>query len=76
MEVVAGVIEYEEHAGVSWVGGDFIEVDDAVELIGGADPLIDCLAHLFAGGRLVFCSDEGCEGGSVDLDAVGMGSDG
>ena len=76
MEVVAGVVEDKEHAGVSGVGGDFVEVDDAVELIGSADPLIDCLAHLFAGGRLVFCSDEGCEGGSVDFNAVGVGSDG
>jgi len=74
--VVAGVVEDEKHAGVGGVGGDFVEVDDAVELVGGADPLVDGLAHLFAGGGLVFGSDEGREGGSVDLDAVGVGSDG
>ena len=76
MEVVAGVVEREEHAGVGGVGGDFVEVDDAVELVGGADPLVDGLAHLFAGGGLVFRSDEGCEGGAVDLDAVGVGAGG
>ncbi len=76
VEVVAGVVEDEEHAGVGGVSGDFVEVDDAVELVGGADPLVDGLAHGFAGGGLVFCADEGREGGSVDLDAVGVGSDG
>ena len=45
MEVVAGVVEREKHAGVGGVGGDFVEVDDAVELVGGADPLVDGLAH-------------------------------
>ncbi len=29
MEVVAGVVEREEHAGVGGVCGDFVEVDDA-----------------------------------------------
>ena len=76
VEVVAGVVEREEHAGVGGVGGDFVEVDDAVELVGGADPFVDGLAHLFAGGGLVFCADEGCEGGSVDLDAVSVGAGG
>ena len=58
------------------IRGDFVEVDDAVELIGGADPLVDGLAHLLAGGGLIFCADEGCEGGSEDFDAVGMSAGG
>ncbi len=76
MEVVAGVVEGEKHAGVGGVGGDFVEVDDAVELVGGADPFVDGLAHVFAGGGLIFRSDEGCEGCAVDLDAVGVGAGG
>ena len=56
------------------VGGDFVEVDDAVKLVGGADPLVDGLAHLFTGRGLVFCSDEGREGGPVDFDSVGVGA--
>jgi len=61
---------------VSWVGGEFVEVDDSVELIGGADPLIDGLTHSFACGRLVFCADERGEGCADDLDAVGVGTSG
>ena len=76
MEVVAGVVEREEHAGVGGVGGEFIEVDDAVELVGGADPFVDGLAHVLAGRGLVFCADEWCEGCAVDLDAVGVGAGG
>ena len=30
VEVIAGVVERQEHAGMSRVGGDFVEVDDAV----------------------------------------------
>ena len=55
------------------VGGDFVEVDDAVELVGGADPFIDCLTYLFPSGRLILCADEGGECGSEDLDAVSVG---
>ena len=58
------------------IRGDFVEVDDAVELIGGADPLVDGLAHLLAGGGLIFGTDEGREGGAEDLDAVGMSAGG
>lgn len=76
MEVVAGVVEDEEHAGVSGVGGDFVEVDDAVELVGGAYPFVDGLAHFFAGWGLIFCSDVGCEGCTENLDAVGVGAGG
>ena len=76
VEMVAGVVEREEHAGVGGVGGDFVEVDDAVELIGGADPFVDSLAHLLAGGGLVFCADEGCERCADDLDAVSVGAGG
>ena len=72
MEVVPGVIEGEKHAGVGGVGGDLVEVDDAVELIGSANPFVDGLAHLFAGWRLIFCADEGCKGCSDDLDSVGV----
>ncbi len=76
VEVVAGVVEREEHAGMGGVRGDFVEVDDAVELVGGADPLVDGLAHLFTGGGVVFGSDVGREGCAVDLDAVGVGAGG
>jgi hypothetical protein len=76
VEVVAGVVEDEEHSGVSGVGGDFVEVDDAVELVGGSDPVVDGLAHLFASGGLVFRSDEWGEGRADDLDAVGVGAGG
>ncbi len=74
VEVVAGVVERKEYAGVCGVGGHFVEVDDAVELVGGANPFVDGPAHLLAGGGLVFCSDEGCEGCAVDLDAVSVGA--
>src|SRR5579871_271304 len=56
---VAGVAGVEVVAGVGcggedgWVRGvlrGFVEVDEAVELVGGADPLVDGLAHGFAGG--------------------------
>ena len=30
VEVIAGVVEGKEHAGVGGVGGDLVEVDDAV----------------------------------------------
>lgn len=76
MEMVAGVVERQEHAGVGGVGGGLVEVDDAVELIGGANPLIDGLAYGFAAGGLIFCTDEGSEGCSDDLDAVGVGAGG
>jgi hypothetical protein len=74
VKVVAGVVGGEEHG---WVGGilsDFVEVDDAVELGGDANPLVDGLAHGFAFGGLVFGSDEGGEGCADDLDAVGVGA--
>ena len=76
VEVVAGVVEGKEHAGVSGVLRDFVEVDDAVELIGAANPLVDGLTHDFAFGRLVFGADEGGEGCADDLDAVGVGAGG
>lgn len=74
MEVVAGVVQWQEHSRVGWVGGDFVEVDDAVKLGGGADPLVDGLTHGFAFGGLVFGSDKGGEGCADDLDAVGVGA--
>jgi len=76
VELVAGVVEGEEHAGVGGVGRDFVEVDDAVELAGGADPLVDGVAHRFAGGGLIFCADVGGQGCADDLDAVGVGAGG
>jgi len=57
------------------IGGDFVEVDDAVELVGGADPFVDGLSNLFACGGLVFCPDVGGEGGADDLDAVSVSAD-
>jgi hypothetical protein len=74
--MIAGVIEYEVHAGVRGVSSDFVEVDDAVELVGGADPFVDCLTHFFAGGGLVFCTYEWSECGADDLDAVCVGAGG
>jgi hypothetical protein len=76
MEVVAGVVQGNEHAWVSGVLRGFVEVDDAVELGGGAYPLIDGLAHGFAFCRLVARTDEGREGCADDLDAVSMGAGG
>ena len=48
----------------------------AVKLIAGTDPLIDGLTHGFACGRLIFSADEGGQGCSDDLDAVGVGAGG
>ena len=76
VQVVTGVVEDEEHAGMRGVGGDLVEVDDAVELVGGADPFVDGLSNLFACRGLVFRPDVGSEGGSVDLNAVSVGAGG
>jgi hypothetical protein len=48
VEVVAGVVEDDEHAWMGGVGGGLVEVDDAVELVRGADPVVDGLADGFA----------------------------
>ena len=58
------------------VAGGFVEVDDAVEFGGGADPLVEGLADGFTGGGGVAGADVGGEGGAEDLDAVGVGAAG
>ena len=74
--MIAGVCGGGEYGGIGVVSRGFVEVDEAVELAGGPDPLIDRLAHSFAGGGGIFGSDVGGEGSSVDLDAVGVGAGG
>ena len=76
MEVVAGVVEWKKHAGVRGVGRYFVEVDDAVELAGGADPFVNGLSYLLAGGRLILCADEGRQGRTDDFDSVSVGAGG
>jgi hypothetical protein len=74
VEVVAGVVEREKHAGVRGVGGEFVEVDNAVELVGGANPFVDGLTHLFACRTLILCADEWRKGSADDLDAMSVGA--
>ena len=76
VEVVTGVGCGREDSGVGGVLGGFVEVDEAIELGGGADPLVDGLAHGFSCWGGVFGADVGGEGGCVDLDAVGVGASG
>ena len=70
MEVVAGVVGCGESGGICRVLRGFVEVDEAVELVGGFDPVVDGLAHGFACGVGVSGSLIGREGCAVDLDAV------
>ena len=76
VKMIAGVCGGGEDGGIGVVSRGFVEVDEAVELAGGPDPLIDSLAHNFTGGGGIFGSDVGGEGSSVDLDAVGVGAGG
>jgi hypothetical protein len=74
MEVVAGVGEGGEGGWVGGVLGGFVEVDEAVELTGGPDPLVDGLTYGFACGRGVSGAYVRSEGCAVDLDAVEVGT--
>ncbi len=76
VEVVAGVGGGGEGGGVGGVAGGLIEVDEAVEVRGGANPVVEGLADGVAGGRGVAAAEVGREGGAEDLDAVGVGTAG
>ena len=72
--MVAGIDVGGVDGGFGWIAHNLVEVDDAIEDAAGADPLIDGLAHLFAGGRRVAGSNVGGERGAKNLDVVGMGA--
>lgn len=48
MQVVAAIVGREQAIGVLGIANDGVEVDDGIEVAGGADPLIDGLAVGFA----------------------------
>jgi len=76
VEMVAAVYCGGEDGGVDGVAGGFVEVDDTVKDGVGADPLVNGLADGFAGGAGVSGSGVGRDGGSEDLETVGVSSGG
>jgi len=74
--VVAAIVGGEEMVGVGGVADYGVEIDDRVEVVGGADPGVDGLAVGFAEGAgvVVVGAEVGGDGGSVDAEVVGVGS--
>jgi len=74
MKVVAAVVGGEELIGMLRISDDGVEVNDRVEVAGGAYPSIDGLAVGFAegAGMVVDGADVGCDGGAVNAKAVSV----
>ena len=74
MKVVAAVVGGEELIGMLRISDDGVEVNDRVEVAGGAYPFIDGLAVGFAEGAgvVVGGADVRCDGGSVNAKAVSV----
>ena len=68
MQVVAAIEGWQKMVWVRGIADDRIEVDDGVEVSGGADPGVDGLAIGFAqrAGVVVVGADEGGDCGSED----------
>jgi len=76
MEVVAAVVGGEELIGVLGVADYGVEIDDCIEVAGGADPFIHGLAVGFAerAGMIVAGAYVRSDGGAIDQQTVGMGT--
>ncbi len=74
--MVATVIGGEEAVGLLGVANDGVEIDNGVEVAGGADPLINSYAVGFAerAGVVVIRAGVGSDGGSDDAEGVGVGA--
>lgn len=77
VQVVAAIFGWKHAVGVGGIADGLVEVDEAVEVAGGANPGIDGLAVGLGGraGMVVVGSAVGGDGGADDADAVGVGAD-
>ncbi len=74
--MVAAVVGGEQLVGVLGVADYGVEIDDGVEVAGGANPVVDGLAVGFAQGAgvIVVGADVGGDRRAVDAQAVGVGA--
>src|SRR5689334_6929770 len=72
MEMISGIIFWQELFGVSGIARELVEIDHAVERAACANPIVDGFTLGFAVRRLVKRTAEGRQGGCKSDDAMGM----
>ena len=73
MQVVAGVVFWQEVVGVLGVPEGKVKIDAAVDQVGGADEIVVGVAHLLAEGGIGAPTAHGEQGADVDLVAIAPG---